>query len=88
MIILNSQALDSARICIEPETDDGTSVVSLEKGIPAPVADALSGLGHTVSLVEGHARALFGRGQVIRSLDGGVLEAGSDPRADGCPFGW
>jgi len=30
-------------------------------------------------------RAQFGRGQIIRrNPDTGVLEAGSDPRADGC----
>jgi len=44
----------------------------------------LAARGHPVSLVNGHGRAVFGRGQVILRDEGGVLWGGSDPRADGC----
>jgi len=41
-------------------------------------------MGHEVEPVVGHARATFGRGQVIlRDRETGVLWGGSDPRADG-----
>jgi hypothetical protein len=42
-------------------------------------------MGHPiVDNVAGHARALFGRGQVIRRDLEGALTGGSDGRADGC----
>jgi gamma-glutamyltranspeptidase / glutathione hydrolase len=76
-------ALDRPRFCIEP--DETGSVVSLEEGIPQPTLAALAGMGHQVRLVSGHARSLFGRGQVIfRDPANGVLWGGSDPRSDGC----
>ena len=82
------QALDSLRFCIEPESD-GMSLINLECGISQNVAKELTHMGHEVCFVEGYNRALFGRGQVIRRLPfEGVLEAGSDPRADGCAYGW
>ena len=52
--------------------------------------EELRALGHEVKgPVTGHARSLFGRGQIIvqQVVDGQrVLAAGSDPRADGCAF--
>jgi len=76
------QALDRPRFCIEP--DSGSSLVSLEDGIPAGVMDELADLGHRVTAVRGMGRSLFGRGQVIqRDPLSGVLTGGSDPRADG-----
>jgi hypothetical protein len=36
-----------------------------------------------VAPVGGHARALFGRAQIIRRGPGGALEGGTDRRADG-----
>jgi len=82
-------ALDRPRFCI---TDPGAATpagvagdVALEEGIPAATLAALQAMGHPVQLVTGHARALFGRGQVIlRDPATGVLTGGSDPRADGC----
>lgn len=82
------QALDSLRFCIDPESQ-GLSLVQLEAGIPSDVVAQLAALGHHISVVEGHARSAFGRGQIVRRLEqNGVLEAGSDPRADGCAYGW
>jgi len=76
-------ALDRPRFCIEPGTADGP--VALEEGIPAETVERLRAMGHSVRTVSGMGRAIFGRGQVIlRDPHSGVLQAGSDPRADGC----
>ncbi len=80
-------ALDRPRFCIEDGTAGGA--VSLEDGIPPESAQALAVMGHSVQMLRGHARASFGRGQVIvrgalRDPHSDVLCAGSDPRADGC----
>lgn len=76
-------ALDRPRLCLNDGTAGGR--VSLEEGLPEGLFDQLAGMGHPVEWVSGHARALFGRGQIIlREKDSGVLWGGSDPRADGC----
>ena len=44
---------------------------------------------HIVSVISGHGRAVFGRGQIIqRNPKTGVLWGGSEPRADGQCLGW
>jgi gamma-glutamyltranspeptidase/glutathione hydrolase len=76
-------ALDRPRFCISTGSPDGA--VSLEQGIPPETLAELARMGHPVEAVSGHARAVFGRGQVIlRDPGSGVLCGGSDPRADGC----
>ncbi|MCL4559778.1 MAG: gamma-glutamyltransferase [Chloroflexi bacterium] len=76
-------ALDRARFCIEGGQAAGQ--VALEEGIPLEVMARLAEMGHNVTPVSGVGRAIFGRGQVIlRDPNSGVLQAGSDPRADGC----
>ncbi len=76
-------ALDIPRFCIQDGTAGGG--VSLEEGIPSSVAEGLERRGHTIQIVSGWERALFGRGQVIlRDPATGTLTGGSDPRADGC----
>jgi gamma-glutamyltranspeptidase/glutathione hydrolase len=61
----------------------------LEDGLPHTLAEGLAERGHQVDAgVSGHARAMFGRGQVIERRPDGVLIAGSDPRADGCAMGY
>lgn len=80
-------ALDRPRLCIEDGTAGGS--VALEEGIPVPTMARLAEMGHVVRPVSGHARAIFGRGQVIlRDPLSGVLCGGSDPRADGCAVGY
>lgn len=84
---LNPQAaLNRLRVCLEPAQAQGG--VALEEGLPEATKAALAAMGHTVQTVGGYERALFGRGQIIRREPDGVLWAGSDPRADGCAFGF
>jgi gamma-glutamyltranspeptidase/glutathione hydrolase len=88
------EALDAPRFCIGKgmPTDDGeveSTIVSVEEGISPEVVQGLRQMGHTVQVVTGHSRSLFGRGQIIRiSNEEGlrVYSAGSDPRADGAAF--
>jgi gamma-glutamyltranspeptidase/glutathione hydrolase len=76
--------LDRPRFCIQP-VDGADSRVHLEAELPAATVAALRERGHLlVPGVSGYARALFGRGQVIRRNPDGTLTGGSDPRADGC----
>ncbi len=80
-------ALDRLRFCIEPASAGGT--VNLEDGIPNEVVQGLAQRGHLLQApVSGYARALFGRGQIIRREPEGMLWGGSDPRADGCAIGY
>ena len=78
-------ALDAPRFCIDENRAPG-DLVYLEEGISKDVAEGLKKLGHTVQIVSGMARSVFGRGQVIRAhWDDGqlVYSAGSDQRGDG-----
>ncbi|MFI0608052.1 MAG: gamma-glutamyltransferase family protein [Anaerolineae bacterium] len=80
-------ALDAPRFCIAEELSGGP--VAVEAGLPEAELAALAARGHALTVTSGHARAVFGRGQVIlRDADSGVLWGGSDPRADGCAMGW
>ncbi|MGX7950010.1 gamma-glutamyltransferase family protein [Oleidesulfovibrio alaskensis] len=80
------QALDRLRFCIQP--DGAASVVALEEGMDAVLADSLKARGHDVRPVSGYARDLFGRGQIILRQPNGFWEAGSDGRADGLALGF
>jgi gamma-glutamyltranspeptidase/glutathione hydrolase len=80
-------ALDRPRFYVDPQGTRPT--LHLEDGVSAALAGGLAALGHAVSpLVSGHARAMFGRGQVILRDEAGVYRGGSDPRADGCAMGF
>jgi gamma-glutamyltranspeptidase/glutathione hydrolase len=75
--------LELPRFCISEDIAVGK--VALEEGMPAEVIKELSKRGHSIRVVAGWERALFGRGQIIiRDSQTGVLAGGSDPRADGC----
>ena len=85
-------ALDAPRFCIGAGTPDQGSLVDtvyLEDGISEEVQKGLTALGHSVEIIRGYERGLFGRGQVIRChMEDGrhVFSAGSDPRGDGAAF--
>jgi gamma-glutamyltranspeptidase/glutathione hydrolase len=84
---LDPQAtLNRPRICLEPGAPNGG--VAAEEGLPVETAERLKGWGHRVETVRGYARAMFGRGQIVRRDPNGVLWGGSDPRADGCAMGF
>jgi len=76
-------ALDCPRFCLEGEGSDGQ--VAMEEGVAEEILADLEARQHQVRMVEGGARFLFGRGQIIlRDPKSGTLTGGSDPRADGC----
>ncbi|KAI5287264.1 hypothetical protein KEM54_006114 [Ascosphaera aggregata] len=77
------EALDAPRFCIAADECD---TVYLEEGLPEDVIEGLKRLGHQVKVLSGLKRAMFGRGQIIRSRmeDGKMIySAGSDQRGDG-----
>jgi gamma-glutamyltranspeptidase/glutathione hydrolase len=74
-------------------TEVTQSVIYVEEGITDSAIAGLEAKGHICYTLHNHERSMFGRGQVIRSsIDARtgkrVLAAGSDPRGDGCAFGW
>lgn len=88
------QALDAPRWQLadpmEPVgAQDPGGEVLLEEGWDECLCAALIERGHRVREVGGFERASFGGGQIIvRDPKSGVLIGGSDPRKDGCAFGW
>ncbi len=80
------EALDAPRFCIMDGTANG--VIALEQGIDLETMANLASMGHPIRPMVGFSRAIFGRGQIIRrNPETGVLEGGSDPRADGLAMG-
>ncbi len=84
---MNAQeALDAPRFCIMDGTANG--IIALEDGIAIETMAGLAAMGHMIRPMVGTGRAIFGRGQIIRrDPQSGVLEGGSDPRADGLAMG-
>jgi len=72
------EAIDAPRSFWE----DG--VLSVERGYDASVRQALAEMGHKVVT----PAAPIGGAQAILIQDNGVLQAGSDPRKDGCAIGY
>ena len=82
----SQQALDAPRFKIDVED---TQNVLVEEDISPDVVRDLEKRGHTVEVVSGYDRTVFGGGQVIsRDAETGVLTAGSEPRKDGAAVGY
>ena len=85
-------AIDAPRFCIDGANTDDEALqpqIFLEEGIAAETAEGLRALGHVVTPgLAGHARAQFGRAQIIQRLPNGVLWGGSDGRSDGMAIGF
>ncbi|KAJ5086828.1 hypothetical protein NUU61_008135 [Penicillium alfredii] len=83
-------ALDAPRICIAAPSHGSTDrTVFVEEGISEEAVEGLRRLGHKIVVLTGWARAMFGRGQIIRlHYDEGKLvhSGGSDLRGDGAAF--
>jgi gamma-glutamyltranspeptidase/glutathione hydrolase len=75
-------ALDRPRFNLVDGTAD--SSVAVEASWPDSTLSELEARGHDLHRVDGWGRVQFGRGQIIRRDESGVLWGGSDPRADGC----
>ncbi len=96
------EALDVPRFCIGPGHAGHSGAVSVEEGISEETISELQSMGHAINgPLTGYSRALFGRGQIIRSQpvsvvcgddnreeDVNVWWAGSDGRADGMALGY
>ena len=80
-------ALDAPRFQISDGDPDGAVLV--EDSMPGEVIAALRAAGHTVEIVDGPRRALFGLGQIIATgEDRSAWWCGSDPRGDGHAAGF
>ena len=73
------EAIDAARF------QPGGGVVALERPIPDTVLKALQQRGHVVGRTE---LSLGGAQAIFIDAQNGVLQAGSDPRKDGCALGY
>ena len=62
--------------------------VACETSMPRDALDALSALGHDITLETPDSAFGFGGAQLIQRLDSGVYAGGSDPRKDGCAAGF
>jgi gamma-glutamyltranspeptidase/glutathione hydrolase len=80
------RALDALRFRVDVA---GDGAVELETGVPAELVAELERRGHTIRVIDGYERSLFGGGQVIsRDAKTGALVGGSEPRIDGAAVGW
>lgn len=80
------KALDLPRFCISPDY----GVVFMEPEFSLSIQNTLKQMGHKIKILEGYARYIFGRGQIIqKSLDKRlILTGGCDPRSDGQTVGY
>ena len=93
---LDAQAsVDAPRFAIQnadTERDTMTSLVDIESGFGIELLDELRAMGHDLNVLPEHDAfergSAVGKAQIIALLPGGALCAGSDPRADGCAFGY
>lgn len=76
------EALNRPRVYLKG--GDPSASIAIEEGISLNVANELGRKGHTVEVITGIGRAVFGRGQIIlKDHTSEVYWGRSDPRADG-----
>lgn len=80
------KSLDALRFSIDVTGDKS---VRVEEDLDPSVVEDLRRRGHTVHVIGGYERTMFGGGQVVtRNPETGVLTAGTEPRKDGAALGW
>ncbi|MDR2571561.1 MAG: gamma-glutamyltransferase family protein [Oscillospiraceae bacterium] len=81
---MNPQAvLDAPRFCWKED-----KMVDIENTIPPDVLVDLSMRGHELTLINPDVVNPFGRGQIIWKTNAGTLCGGTEPRGDGCMYGY
>ena len=76
-------ALDAPRFCWKQGKN-----IDIENTIDQKVFDELSAKGHMLTLVDPAVSNPFGRGQIIWKTDAGTYCGGTEPRGDGCMYGY
>jgi len=88
------QALDVPRWRLTSEADgmgaqEPGGLLMIEEGWDFALLAEMTRRGHRLAPIDGFGRGTFGGGQIIlRDPANGVLQAGSDPRKDGCAIGF
>jgi len=81
---MNPQAaLDAPRFCWKQG-----KMIDMESNMDSVVISDLCTRGHDLSLVDSSGPHPFGRGQIIWKTDSGTLCGGTEPRGDGCMYGF
>ena len=76
-------ALDAPRFCWKQE-----KAIDIERYIDTGVFANLCGRGHELTLVDSNVTNSFGRGQIIWRTESGTLLGGTEPRGNGCMYGY
>lgn len=88
------QALDMPRWMLVAQgggmgAQEPGGLLRVEEGWSFATMADLTRRGHRLAPVDGFGRGVFGGGQIIlRDPETGVLQAGSEPRKDGCALGY
>ena len=81
---MNPQAaLDAPRFCWKQGKD-----IDIENSVDPKVFEELSKRGHKLASVDPNVENPFGRGQIIWRTDAGTYCGGTEPRGDGCMYGY
>ncbi len=81
------QAISAPRWLLGRTWGQSSDSLKIERRIPDAVIDELERRGHDIEMLAAYDEAVGHAGAIIRHPDG-VLEGGSDPRADGCVAGF
>jgi len=76
-------ALDAPRFCWKQG-----KAIDIERSVSTGVFTELCKRGHELILIDPNVTNSFGRGQIIRRTENGTLCGGTEPRGDGCMYGY